>query len=464
MNLKLGRLDVPARGMVFHYYRTAKSSQRDQLRMIRDLGFDVIHTEESPVAPGKYRGSLAPVMAWNHIETGKNQYDWGFLDQLVEDCDAVGLQVLHDICLVAHLPEWVAQENAGTEIVYPTGEIVGPWQRGDFCHVQYQMRSFSLAHPACRAAAADFLGKVAARYAGSRAVPGYILVEELCLSFPHTKTWYGQDVSPATEEGFTGYLQEKYGKVDAMNAVYGGSYRDFRSAACDRGRFKPRGQLSPLWTDWCYWRSAYVARFIKDIRDSIKRADPEALVVVNCHEPYAGYWLVHGVRLEEMTFCDVNGIQHYEGTQDCVRNLMTWRRVAKTAVGMSNLNAFYGEIELPQLRAVLFRGPGHGVAVERDVRLAPLQPRGRRGAARAARRSRGLPALPGVDQGPPGFPGRPDARAGPDRGAQARAVGCDNVLAGPRSAADAAQPQPRRGLVTQRRRVLLDARRTEHSL
>ena len=168
MNLKLGRLDVPARGMVFHYYRTAKSSQRDQLRMIRDLGFDVIHTEESPVAPGKYRGSLAPVMAWNHIETGKNQYDWGFLDQLVEDCDAVGLQVLHDICLVAHLPEWVAQENAGTEIVYPTGEIVGPWQRGDFCHVQYQMRSFSLAHPACRAAAADFLGKVAARYAGSR--------------------------------------------------------------------------------------------------------------------------------------------------------------------------------------------------------------------------------------------------------------------------------------------------------
>ncbi len=87
MPAKLGRLPVPASAIVFHYY--PQQSQREQLKQIKDLGFDVIHTEESPVEPGKNPGPLPPIIGWNHIEIGKGKYDWSFLDHLVEDCDAV---------------------------------------------------------------------------------------------------------------------------------------------------------------------------------------------------------------------------------------------------------------------------------------------------------------------------------------------------------------------------------------
>jgi hypothetical protein len=40
---KLGRLEIPALGMCFHYYhRHARASQRDQLRQIKELGFRAI--------------------------------------------------------------------------------------------------------------------------------------------------------------------------------------------------------------------------------------------------------------------------------------------------------------------------------------------------------------------------------------------------------------------------------------
>ena len=61
MTAKLGRLPVPAMGMAFHYYhKHTRMSQRDQLGMIKDLGFDIIQTEESPVAPERFPESSTP--------------------------------------------------------------------------------------------------------------------------------------------------------------------------------------------------------------------------------------------------------------------------------------------------------------------------------------------------------------------------------------------------------------------
>jgi hypothetical protein len=340
VGFKLGRLPVPAQGMVFHYYRTARTPQRDQLRQIKDLGIDVIHTEESPVAPGKYRSApLPPAMAWNYIETGKNQYDWGFLDQLVEDCEGVGLKLLHDICLTPHLPEWVARENSDTEILYPTGEKVGAFIRPNFCFVDYPMRSFSLAHPACRAAAADFMGKVARRYAKSEAVVGYILVEELCLNYPHTWTWYGQDVSPAAQKGFAQYLEGKYRNVAAMNKACGASHSSFTAAAEDRSRFTWTGRPNMLWVDWVYYRSSYVARFFKDSADAIKRADPGAIIATTA-VPYPSYWISHGVRLEDAPFFELAATQYYERKPDILPSCMRWNRRPHNSVGLSNLCDF----------------------------------------------------------------------------------------------------------------------------
>jgi len=333
----LGRLSVPALGMCFHYYKFCKQSQRDQLRQIRDLGFEVVHTEESPVAPGDSPGPLDPMMAWNHIEIGRNQYDWAFLDRFVEDCEAVGLKLFHDIEIIHHLPEWVAQRHPGTEVLLPTGERIGAYQR-PMCLGMFQMRCFSLAHPACRDALADFIGKVAARYAGSRAVVGYILFEELGMNFPHSLTWYGQDVSPATMAAFERYLETKYGDIGTLNDRCASAYPDIAAAARDRAIFRHHDRPHRLWQDWCYCRSAYEADFFRAADAAVKRADPDALTVISSIDVYPSYWIVQGTRTEELGFLDIIGEKSFENTQDGFRWMFNWARVAGTAVGLSNIN------------------------------------------------------------------------------------------------------------------------------
>ncbi len=338
MLARLGRLAVPATGMAFHYYhKQARSSQRDQLRQIKDLGFDVIQTEESPVAPGSPSGPLDPVIAWNHIEIGKDKYDWGFLDRLVEDCEAVGLKLFHDIELVHHLPTWVARKYPGTEWVYPTGETLGFYHRR-FCYADYHMRCFSMAHPACRAAAADFMHKVAHRYAASPAVVGYILFEEIGLNYPHDLTWYGQDVGPATVAGFREYLEKEYGTLANLNRRYERKYRDFKAAASDRTIFDAHPRPHRGWMDWCYYRAQYVSRFFRDARDAVKQADPQAVMVASGADAYESYWIVQGFRDESAPFFDImpHKLGPEAGRQDVVRNYFS--NNTRSAVGLSNLN------------------------------------------------------------------------------------------------------------------------------
>ena len=362
MLARLGRLAIPATGMAFHYYhKQAKSSQRDQLRQIKDLGFDVIQTEESPVAPGSPPGPLDPVIAWNHIEIGKDKYDWGFLDRLVEDCEAVGLKLFHDIELVHHLPTWVARQYPDTEIVAPTGEKLGFYHR-PFCYADYHMRCYSLAHDACRAAAADFMGKVSQRYAASSAVVGYILFEEIGLNYPHALTWYGQDVGPATVAGFEQYLKQKYGTLSELNRRYERKYASFGAAANDRTIFDQHHKPHRGWMDWCYYRSWYVARFFHEVRDAVKQSDPESLVVASGIDAYAAYWIAQGFRAEEFGFVDMLAEKPCCSASQSVRtrNSFAWMRSGRTEVGASNLNDFTPNIPVWDLarRAFLLIGLG----------------------------------------------------------------------------------------------------------
>ena len=203
---QMGRLEIPAMGICFHHYYAAKMNQREQLRKIRDLGFEVINTEESPVEPATPPGPLPAVMAWNHIEIGQNKYDWSFHDHLVEDCAEVGLKLITDVFVPFHLPDWVAEKYGDTDFIQPGGRRWGHYQR-PFAGTMYEMRNFSFAHEGAAAAAADFMHKLAERYEGSETVVGHNLFQELGMNYPHSMTWYGQDVSPPAIRGFEKFLR-----------------------------------------------------------------------------------------------------------------------------------------------------------------------------------------------------------------------------------------------------------------
>jgi len=294
---KLGRLPVPAMGICFHHYYAANSSQRDQLKQIRDLGFEVINTEESPVEPATPPGPFPAIMAWNHIEIGKNKYDWSFLDHLVEDCQAVGLKLITDVFVPFHLPDWVAEKYGHTDFISPNGRRWGRFQRA-FCGTMYEMRNFSLAHEGAAAAAADFLGNLAARYKGSETVVGHNLFQELGLNYPHSNTWYGQDVSPPVLAGFIKYLERKYSSLDELNHDWKRSYQSFEQAANDPLIFRWNRVPHRGWQHWYDWRLQYTTRFFRGMHDAVKAADPQALTTISAADAYPTYSIAQGVDIE----------------------------------------------------------------------------------------------------------------------------------------------------------------------
>jgi len=336
---KLGRLPVPAMGICYHHYYAAKSNQRDQLKQIRDLGFEVINTEESPVEPATPPGPLPAVMAWNHIEIGKNKYDWSFHDHLVEDCEAVGLKLITDVFLPYHLPDWVAEQYGDTDVVAPTGRRWGRYQR-PLCGAFYEMRAFSLAHEGAAAAAADFMGRLAARYKGSATVVGHNLFQELGLNYPHSNTWYGQDVSAPVIACFTRFLASRYGTLAALDEDWHRNYASFDQAAADPSIFKWDRLPHRGWQLWIEHRHEYTARFMRGLHDAVKAADPEALTTISAADVYPTYSIAQGFCLEHLGFVDLVAEKSFGGTQDGFRWMYTHLKVGGTQVALSNVNSY----------------------------------------------------------------------------------------------------------------------------
>jgi len=336
-----GRLKIPAMGICYHHYYAPNSTQRDQLKQIRDLGFDVINTEESPIEPATPPGPLPAITAWNHIEIGKNKYDWSFHDHLVEDCEAVGLKLITDIFVYCHLPTWVVEKYGDTDVVAPNGRRWGHFKR-PLCGHTYEMQVYSLAHEGAAAAAADFLGKIAARYKGSSAVVGHNLFQELGLNYPHATTWYGQDVSPAAVKGFEKYLQRKYSSLDYLNRDWRRKYANFADAATDPALFKWDRLPHRGWQLWCDWRLEYTTRFIRGMHDAVKAADPEALTTVSAATPSVQYSIVQGVDIERLGFVDMVAEKSFGpvGFQDHFRGVYVSQRLSGTHVALSNINSY----------------------------------------------------------------------------------------------------------------------------
>ena len=348
MKTKNCRLEVPAMGICFHHYRAPNMSQRDQLKRIHDLGFEVINTEESPVEPATPPGPMPAVMAWNHIEIGENKYDWSFHDHLVEDCAAVGLKLITDVFMPFHLPDWVAEKYGDTDFIQPNGRRWGKYDR-PFCSTTYHMRNFSLSHEGAAAAAADFMHKLATRYKGSATVVGHNLFQELGMNYPHSQTWYGQDVSPVTLKGFEKYLQGHYATLDALNADWRKSYASFAQAADDRSILRWDGEPHRGWPLWVKYRNAYTTKFFRGMHDAVKAADPEALTTLSAATAGEVYGVVQGPALDQMGFVDMVADKSFGpwGAQDGLRWAYNELRVSGTDVALSNVNSYANEGDIP---------------------------------------------------------------------------------------------------------------------
>lgn len=165
--------------------------ERD-IKRIAELGFTFIHCAE---------------FAWQRIEPADGQFDFSWLDKVVELADQNGLKVL--MCTPSPcIPAWLATKHPEVLIVDGTGRRV--------LHNGARLTA-SLANPAYQQHITRAVTKMAERYGKDPRILGWQIGNE-----PHIQT--GRDYSPSAHQAFIHWLKKRYRTIEEVNTSWGGPF------------------------------------------------------------------------------------------------------------------------------------------------------------------------------------------------------------------------------------------------
>ncbi len=146
------------------------------------------------------------VFSWAHLEPRPGEYEFGWLDQVLDLLHGAGIDV--DLATAtASPPPWLAQLHPETLPVDRDGRTLWPGSRQAYCP----------SSPVFRERAAALAEQLATRYAEHPALALWHVGNEYAC---HT-TCCWCDTSAAA---FRAWLESRYGDIDALNAAWGTSF------------------------------------------------------------------------------------------------------------------------------------------------------------------------------------------------------------------------------------------------
>ncbi|KRE89320.1 beta-galactosidase [Frateuria sp. Soil773] len=226
--------------------------QRD-LDGIARLGFDFTHMAE---------------FSWTYLEPEEGRFDFAWLDHAIELAHKAGLRVILGTPSAAP-PAWMGER-------YP--EVYRVDEHGQR-HEHGIRAEVSLTNPRYRAFVARVVAAMAQHYGHDPRVWGW-QVDNEPGSFP--------DFSDSARRAFQGWLREKYGNVDGLNAVWSGSFWSSRYTSLDQvllpnATLAAEDKLSPhALLDLARFQADITARFLDEQAQIIKKyADPDQWVTTN---------------------------------------------------------------------------------------------------------------------------------------------------------------------------------------
>lgn len=173
-------------GGVYYYPEAWKKEQwaRD-IRKMKELGFEFVHMGE---------------FAWAKMEPKEGQFDFGWLDFCVNECQKNGLMVV--LCTPTPCPpSWLTAKHPEVFVVNEEGRA---WQHGTRLAVSYT-------HPVYLQYVNKIIDQLASRYGKNPTVIGWQLDNE-----PHYGPLY--DYSAHSEQRFVEWLKLKYkDNLDSLN-------------------------------------------------------------------------------------------------------------------------------------------------------------------------------------------------------------------------------------------------------
>jgi len=174
----------------FYYPEHWPESQWDRdFKNMADMGFEYVHMAE---------------FAWAFMEPSEGQFDFAWLDRAVELAGKHGLKVM--LCTpTAATPVWMG-------IKYPEIYLVD----ANYRRMEHGTRQMSsLSSPVYQRLSYRIIAEMAKRYGNNPNVWGWQLDNE-----PEAKA----DYSPAAQEGFRRWLENRYKTIDALNRAWGTAF------------------------------------------------------------------------------------------------------------------------------------------------------------------------------------------------------------------------------------------------
>ncbi len=238
--------------------RAKQEAWRRDLRQIKSLGFNAIRCW----------------MDWASGEPSEGQYRFDTVEVLLEVAAQEGLKVIIQVYMDA-APDWVGRKYPEARFVAASGQVMHSESAPGYC----------TDHAGVRNAVLDFYAALARRASRSPAFLGWDLWSE-----PHVINWATASYMPNAEfcycpssvGRFRGWLQKKYGTLQALNRAW---YRRFASWE----EVEPN-RLSTIlsYSDYIDWRLFIRQKLGEDLRaryEAVKRVAPDRVATSHAASP-----------------------------------------------------------------------------------------------------------------------------------------------------------------------------------
>ncbi|WP_300600806.1 beta-galactosidase [Niabella sp.] len=176
-------------GIYYYPEHWDKSQWERDIKKIAEMGYGFVHLAE---------------FAWADLEPEEGQFNFAWLDTVVNLCEQHHLKVL--MCTQsATMPAWMRDKYPETYMMY-----------GNYIRGEHGTRGLgSIVNPKYRFFVERMTAQIAKHYGQNKNIIGWQLDNE-----PDAKT----DYSPSSQNAFRQWLKNKYKNIGALNAAWGNAF------------------------------------------------------------------------------------------------------------------------------------------------------------------------------------------------------------------------------------------------